>query len=70
MYRSVGNDLPAPLPHASPRLKIPMAAYWYGRVTPPSPGRVPGGQYPGKTLVLEKLGVKVQGVLVKSKLKS
>ena len=25
------------------------------------PGRVPGGRCPGKTLVLEKLGVKVQG---------
>ena len=34
----VDNGLPAALPHASPRLKIPMAPHWCCRVT----GRVPG----------------------------
>ena len=65
----VDNGLPAELPHASPRLKIPMALHWCCRVTPRA--GYPVGRYPGKTLVLEKLGVKLQGgrVLVKSKMK-
>ena len=57
----VDNGLPAALPHASPRLKIPMAPHWCCRATPRA--GYPGGRYPGKTLVLEKLGVKVQGGL-------
>ena len=55
----VDNGLPGALPHASPRLKIPMAYHWCCRVTPRA--GYPGGRYHGKTLVLEKLGVKVQG---------
>ena len=58
MFVGRGNDLPAALPHASPRLKILMAPHWYS-----------GRRYPGKALVLDKLGVKVQGVSVKSKMK-
>ena len=54
----VDNGLPAALPHASPRLKIPMAPHWCCRVTPRA--RYPGGRSPEKSLVLEKLGVKVQ----------
>ena len=57
----VDNGLPAALPHASPRLKIPMGPHWCCRATPRA--GYPGGRYPGKTLVLEKLGVKVQGGL-------
>ena len=63
----VDNGLPAALPHASPRLKIPMAHHWCCRVTPRA--GYPWCQYPGKTLVPEKLGVKGQGVLVMSKMK-
>ena len=65
----VDNGLPAALPYASPRLKILMAPHWCCRVSPQA--GYPGGRYPGKTLVLEKLEVKVQGggVLVKSKMK-
>ena len=40
-----------------------MVPHWCCRVTPP-PGQGllgGGGRYPGKTLVVEKLGVKVQG---------
>ena len=55
----VDNGLPAALPHASRRLKIPMAPHWFCRVTPRA--GYPGSRYPGKTLVLEKLRVKVQG---------
>ena len=62
-----GNGLPTALPYVSPRLKILMAPHWCCRVT--SRAGYPGGRYPGKTLVFEKLGVKVQGVLVKSKMK-
>ena len=54
----VDNGLPAAIPHASPRLKIPMAPDWCCRVIPRA--GYPGGRYPGKTLVLEKLGVKMQ----------
>ena len=32
----VDNGLPAALPHASPRLKIPMAPNWCCRLTPPA----------------------------------
>ena len=57
----VDNGLPAALPHASPRLKIPMAPI--GVVEwPPGQGTWGVGNL-GKTLVLEKLGVKVQGGL-------
>ena len=67
-FVGVDNGLPTALPHASPRLKIPMAPHWCCRVTPRA--GYPGGRYPGKALDLEKLGVKVQGViLVKSKMK-
>ena len=55
------NGLPAALPHASPRLKIPMAPHWCCRVNPRA--GYPGSRYLGKTLVLEKLGIKVQGGL-------
>ena len=67
MFVGVANDLPAALPHANPRLKIFMAPHWRCRVTPPPlpPGR---GLYPRKTLVLEKLRIKVQGVLMKYKM--
>ena len=58
-FLCVDNGLPAALPHASPRLKILMAPNWCCGVTPQA--GYPGGRYPGKTLVLEKLGVKVQG---------
>ena len=51
-----GNGLPAALLYASPRLKISMALFWFCR-------RAPGDGYPRKNLVLEKLGVKVQGGL-------
>ena len=62
--RSVGNGLPAALPHASPRLEILVATYWCFGVTPRA--GYPRGRYPGKALVLEIQGVKVQvgGVLV------
>ena len=66
MFVGVGNDLPAALPHASPRLKILMAPHWCCRVTLPGQCLLGGWvRYPGKTLVLEKLGggVKVQGGL-------
>ena len=59
MFVGVGNDLLAALPHASPRLKILMAPHWCCRATPRA--GYSGRRYPGKTLVLEKLGVKVQG---------
>ena len=62
MSVDVGNDLPTVLPHATPRLKSLMAPHWCCRVTPRT--GFPGGRgcrYPGKTLLLEKLGVKVQG---------
>ena len=42
MFEGVGNDLPAALPHASPRLKIQMAPRWCCRVTPPPPCRDQG----------------------------
>ena len=50
MFVGLGNALPAALPHARPRLKILMALHWFCRVT--LLGRVSGGGYPGKTLVL------------------
>ena len=61
VFVGVGNDLPAALPNASPRLKILMVPHWCCRVTPRE--GYPGCRYPGKYLVLEKLGVKVQGGL-------
>ena len=61
VFEGVGNDLPAALPLASPKLKILMAPHWCCRVTPRA--GYPRCRYPGKTLVLEKLGVKVQGGL-------
>ena len=67
MFVGVGNDLLAALPHASTRLKILMAPHWCCRATPRA--GYSGRRFPGKTLVLEKFGVKVQGVLVKSKMK-
>ena len=42
VFVGVGNDLPATLPHDSPRLKILMPPDWCCRVTPPPPDRVPG----------------------------
>ena len=61
MFVGVDSDLPAALPHASPRLKILMAHHRCCRVTPWE--GFPEGRYPGKTLVLEKLEVKVQRCL-------
>ena len=58
VFVGVGNDFPAALPHASPRLKILMVPHCYCRVTPRA--GYSGNQYHGKTLVLLKLGVKVQ----------
>ena len=57
----VDNGLPAALPHASPRLKIPMAPKGTRFQDSDGTPGYPGGRYPEKTLVLEKLGVKVQG---------
>ena len=59
MFVGVGNDLPAALPHASPRLKILMAPHWCCRLTPRA--GYPGARYPGKTFVLKKSGVKSHG---------
>ena len=56
-FVGVGNDLPAVLPHASPWLKILMAAHWCCRMN--STGRVLAESVSWETLVLEKLGVKV-----------
>ena len=61
VFVGVGNDLPAALPHASPRLKILMSPHWCCRVTPGQDTR--GGRYPWKTLFFEKLGVQMHGVL-------
>ena len=62
----VDNGFPAALPLASPRLKIQMAPHCCCRETPRAGY---SGRQCGKSLVLEKFGVKVQGVLVKSKMK-
>ena len=63
MFIGVGYGLPTALPHASPRLKLLMAPHWCCRVNPPPSTGYPGGRYPGKTRVLEKSGVKLQGEL-------
>ena len=47
MFVGVGNCLPAALPHASPRLKIPMVHHWCCRVSvsrEKSCSRDPGGK--------------------------
>ena len=64
MFVGVGNYLSA---HASPRLKILMAPHWCCSATPRAGYLV--CRYPWKTLVLAISGVKLQGVLVKSKIK-
>ena len=53
------NGLPAALPHASPRLKIPMAPHWCCRVTPP--GRVPGGSVSWENSCYREIGGKSAG---------
>ena len=65
----VNNGLPAALPHASPRLKIPMAPHWCCRVAPP--GRVPGGSVSWENSCSREIGSKIAGggVLLKSKMK-
>ena len=72
MFVGVGNDLPAALPHAIPRLKIQMAPRWCCRVTPtPTPPRAGtlGVGILGEVMY-EKLGVKVQGVFVMIKVRN
>ena len=67
MFVGVGNDLPAVLPLASPRLKILMVPHWCCSDTP---GSVPGGSVFLENSCSREIGGKnAWGFLVKSKMK-